>query len=446
MGTAGVDARSLLAAAVGVGEEGQDAMTAGGGGVRSRENRKAEGFGDGGKEGIWLRLSPYGEDDWGLSADTRVAGIAEVCIRVSLTRCISLSSTGGMLPPLGAVGAGAGSEVARFEKGDEVSGGRIRFEDSRDAPPLTLKLELISVQIDSNYPNQISNSEDMHVRASAAEYGTDDDDLSLATSDSGSGEDSASGSGSRLRDGSINNNSVGTGTSGSTKTTSDHFGESDDEDSEWSGGTGRTATGSHACKVGNTIKDSTKERRTEGRRSRGHCLENDDGVAEREQGQYQCDVEWCGDNMGGTQAPLVELPTPRWEGQVFYLPLCAAATFSHDRTPESTADTDTAVDESWAQEHVSRGRTGEGGARQQQGNPPPSLLNITLNKISCGSGEPTSCKGGKKDRTVDVGITAAQHRTQWSAFLCGLIQPSPIGRAVLEAGDILSMLGSQQVS
>ncbi|CAN0018446.1 unnamed protein product [Ectocarpus sp. 6 AP-2014] len=446
LGAAGVDARSLLAAAVGVGEEGQDAMTAGGGGVRSRESRKVGGFGDGGK-GIWLRLSPYGEDDWGLSADTRVAGIAEVCIRVSLTRCISLSSVGGMLPPLGAVGGGAGSEIARFEKDGKVFSGRIRYEDSRDAPPLTLKLELISVQIDSSYPNQISPSEDMHVRASAAEYGTDDDDSSLATSDSGSGEDSASRRGSRSRGGSINSYSVGTGTgtSGSTKTTSDHSGESDDEDSEWSGGTGRTATGTHASRVGNTIKDSTKERRTDGRRSRGRYLENDDYVAEREQGQYQCDVEWCGVNVGGTRAQLAGLPTPRWEGQVFYLPLCAAATFSHGRTSESTADTDTTVDESWAPEHASRGRTGEGGARQQQSNPSPSLLKITLNRISCGSGGPASCTGGKQDRRVDVGITTAQHRTQWSAFLCGLIQPSPVGRAVLEAGDILSMLGSQQV-
>ncbi|CAM9304017.1 unnamed protein product, partial [Ectocarpus sp. 12 AP-2014] len=445
LGTAGVDARSLLAAAVGVGEEGQGAMTAVGGGITSREKRNAGGFGDGGKEGIWLRLSPYGEDDWGLSADTRVAGIAEVCIRVSLSRCISLSLGGGMLPPLGAVEGGAGSEVARFEKDDKVSSGKIQYEDSRDAPPLTLKLELISVQIDSNYPNQISPSEDMHGRASAAEYGTDDEDSSLATSDSDSGEDSASRSGSRSRDSSINSYCVGTGTSGSTKTTSDHSGENDDEDGEWSGGTGRTATGSHASRVGNTIKDSTTERRTDGRRSRGRCPENDDDVAERVQGQYQCDVEWCGVGMGGTRTQLAGLPTPRWEGQVFYLPLCAAATFSHGRTSEPTVDIDTAVDESWAQEHVSHGRTGEGGARQQQSNPSPSLLKITLNRISCGSGGPASCKGGKQDPRVDDDITAAQHRTRWSAFLCGLIQPSPVGRAVLEAGDILSMLGSRQV-
>ncbi|CAM9115968.1 unnamed protein product [Ectocarpus sp. 13 AM-2016] len=445
LGTAGVDARSLLAAAVGVGEEGQGAMTAVGGGVTSREKPNAGGFGDGGNEGFWLRISPYGEDDWGLSADMRVAGIAEVCIRVSLSRCISLSLGGGMLPPLGAVEGGAGSEVARFEKDDKVSSGKIQYEDSRDAPPLTLKLELISVQIDSNYPNQISPSEDMHVRASAAEYGADDEDSSLATSDSNSGEDSASRSGSRSRDSSINSYCVGTGTSGSTKTTSDHSGENDDEDSEWSGGTGRTATGSYASRVGNTIKDSTTERRTDGRRSRGRYVENDDDLAERVQGQYQCDVEWCGVGMGGTWAQLAGLPTPRWEGQVFYLPLCAAATFSHGRTSEPTADIGTAVDESWAQEHVSHGRTGEGGARQQQSNPSPSLLKITLNRISCGRGGPASCKGGKQDPRVDDGITAAQHRTRWSAFLCGLIQPSPVGRAVLEAGDILSMLGSQQV-
>lgn len=438
LGTAGVDARSLLAAAVGVGEEGQGAMTAEGGGVRFRENRKAGALDDGGKEGIWLRLSPYGEDDWGLSADTRVAGIAEVCIRVSLTRCFSLSMTGGMLPPLGVVGGGTGSDVARFEKDDKVSSDRIRFEDSRDTPPLTLKLELLSVQIDSNCPNKISRPEDMHVRASAAEYGTDDDDSSLATSDSDGGEDGVSGSGSRSRDSSVNGHSIGTGTSGGTKTTHDHSGESDDDDSEWSRGTGTTATDSDASRVGNT--------RTDGRTPRGRCLDEDDGVAEREQGQYHCDVEWCGDNIGGTRAKLAGLPTPRWEGQVFYLPLCAAATLSPSRTSESTADTDTAVHESWAQEHVSHGRTGEGGARQKQGNPSPSLLKMTLNRISCGSGGPASCKGRKQDRRVDVGITAAQHPTRWSAFLCGLIQPSPVGQVVLEAGDILSMLGSQQVS
>ncbi|CAB1113397.1 unnamed protein product [Ectocarpus sp. CCAP 1310/34] len=444
LGIAGVDAWSLLSAAVGVGDEGQGAMTAGGAGVTSREKRTAEGLGDGGKEGIWLRLSPYGENDWGLSADTRVAGIAEVCIRVSLSRCIPLSSGGGMLPPLGAVGGGAESEVARFENDDKVSSGRIQNENSRDAPPLTLKLELISVQIDSIYPNQISPSEDIPVRASAAEYGTDDDDSSLATSDSGGGEDSASRSGSCSRESSINSHGVGTGTSGSTKTTSDHSGESDDEDSEWSGGTGRTTTGSHASRVGNTIKDSTKERRTDGRRSRGGFLENDDDLAVREQGQYQCDVEWCGVNMGGTRAQLAGLPTPRWQGQVFYLPLCAAAT-PHGRASESTADADTSVDESRAKEHVSHGRTGEGGGQQQQSNPSPSLLKITLNRISCGSDGPASCKGGKQDRRVDIGMTAAQHRTRWSAYLCGLIQPSPVGRAILEAGDILSMLGSQQV-
>ncbi|CAM9485772.1 unnamed protein product [Ectocarpus fasciculatus] len=439
LGTAGVDARSLLAAAVGVGEDEQGAMTAGGGGGRSRGNRTAGGFGDGGKEGIWLRLSPYGEDDWGLSADTRVAGIAEVCIRVILTRCFSLSSAGAMLPPLGVVGGGARSEDARFEKDDKVSSGRIRLEDSRDTPPLTLKLELISVQIDSNCLNKISGPDGMDVGASAsAEYGTDDDNSSLATSASDSGEDSISTSGSRSRESSINGRSAGTGTSGSTKTTSDHSGESDDDDSEWSRGT--TATGSHASRTGNM-----KERRTGGRRFRGRCLENNDDVEEREQGQFQCDVEWCGDSVGGTRAQLAGLPSPRWEGQVFYLPLCAAATLSRGRTSESTADTGAAADESWAQDHVSHRQRGEGGARQQQGNPSPSLLKITLNRISCGSGGPASCKGGKQDRRVDVGITAAQHRTQWSAFLCGLIQPSPVGRAVLEAGDILSMLGSQQV-
>lgn len=44
-----------------------------------------------------------------------------------------------------------------------------------------------------------------------------------------------------------------------------------------------------------------------------------------------------------------------------------------------------------------------------------------------------------------MGCGSAKDETPWSAFLSGLMHPVPVGRAVLEAGDVLSMLGSQQV-
>lgn len=462
LGTAGVDARFLLAAAVGLGGERQGASAKQNrrdrfdGSGRNRNGEEACGGDDGGGR-VWLRLKPYGVDDWGLSADARVAGIVEVGIRVGLERCNSSRVVAGALPP---PGTPEGGESAQVEM--EGTNG---YGDIRDVPPMTLKLELISIQSGSCVPSIKDSSEERsRIATAVAPHGAEsDDDSSRASSDYASGEGSSYGSESsrststsssekrrRPRDRSISEQNSGSSDSSAqsgrrnSETTDESSGGGSDNDvSKQSGRTCATATNSDDSNVNG---GSHKARR----RSSGRGLKNgshlyDCGELDKE--QHMCEVTWCGETVGGTRAPLVGLPTPRWEGQVCYLPLCAAANEKTAAAASKQVNKDLygaghqiTGGGCWAEENLHR--QGAGGQEEACESPAP-LLVVTLNKLSSRTGGRFPCNGVNQEGRRGCGSSA--DKTTWSAFVSGLIHPLPVGRAVLEAGDVLSMLGSQQV-
>lgn len=472
---AGIDARSLLARAVGAGLGGGQDLTV----ERTNWNRLGGSgknvaiggslVGDGGDEAIWLRLKPYGEGDWGLSADVRVAGIAEVGVRVCLKRCNSSRLVTGVLPPLGAT-AGKDPLEEKVDGRNQRRTSSLGHGNKRDIPPLTLKLELISIQRGSCHAHD-SLEKQSHTTAASAALSTECDDgsssgyersvdysssrgssnersehprqrISSSSSSGTSGTSSGTSSGSQSSLKNRNENAdVSNGGSG---------GGSNSDHSEWSKRTDTTVVSSNSFAVENT-KGAGKT----GQRSSGRHLNNvdpcNDGDATGCQQEYQCDVRWCGKAIGGTRAPLVGLPTPRWEGQVFYLPLCEAETVCRGRMVAAKAfKNDTSFNDG------DRGRAGGGGgswncfnrgARETgpEDEIPPPLLTITLNRLSLEANGGVPCKNSREnDRKVEH-CPSSTGNLPWLAFLSGSVDPSAVGWAVLEAGDVLSMLGSQQV-
>lgn len=464
LGTAGVDARSLLAAAVGLGGHGQVGMVeqtsrnrfiVGSG--RNREEKEACG---GGGNCLWLRLKPHGEDDWGLSADARVAGIVEVGIRVCLRRYYSSGVRAGALPPPGAPNGDDMSD-AETDGTNELCMIDSGFGDIRDIPPLTLKLELISIQPGSCLPGRKQRSGELsNMAMTVTAQGKCDDDCSPASSDYGSGEGSSVASASssserrwRPKGRIIDEKDSGSSTrdGGSVQHESDSEitdessrGYSDSDVSKQSGRTDTTAASSIDF-------DTDKGKGNPRRRSSCRDLNNVsylDYSGERASQQHLCEVTWCGETVGGTRAPLAGLPTPRWEGQVFYLPLCAATENSRTGTPAAAAE---AATKEASKELRGTGHqiTGGGGSLEGGGvaacEPLPSLLVVTLKRLSAGTGGVSPCKGLGRSQGGRTGCGSSANKAPWAAFVSGLIHPLPVGRAVLEAGDVLSMLGSQQV-
>lgn len=457
LGMAGIDARSLLASSVGIGDGEYSGAVEKASirksyvkprGKRNKEQGGREECGE--SEGVvWLRLRRRREGDRGLSADVRVAGIAEVGIRACLRRCPPSSFSRAGIARRGAAEEG-GVEIERTDQSITSVG----FGHGDDIPPLTLKLELISVQDGWNAMARSCSSEEAGRKAEIAavrDVGRDDDSSLAPTDDISEEGDSSSSSSSEKRrchrgrgsDG----DSIGTKSEDNTRTGSDesdtwgrsNSGGSNSDGSEWSRGSNTTATSSSSNGATVHKDEGSSERRT---------IHPDADVAafgttEHRQQEFQCNVAWCGDVVGGTRAPLTGLPTPRWEGEVFYLPLCAAGASSHDG--KNAAET---------RESVFGGFRGDGsriaqnfrGRKDGRENtkPMPPLLTITLNKLSSGAGGHTRCVRGEDGHTESPGL-AARCRTPWSAFLSGFIDPLPIARAELEAGDALSMLGSQQV-
>lgn len=130
-----------------------------------------------------------------------------------------------------------------------------------------------------------------------------------------------------------------------------------------------------------------------------------------------CRVAWCGKVIGGTRAPQGGFPEPRWEGQVFYLPLSASQicetlpTKGHRQPPASKRDGD------------ALGRR----TRDDEGHPP--LLEITVGRLVA----------------PRLRRTPSNHKeAAWSSFVNAKRAPLLAGRVMLEATDLLSMLGTQQ--
>lgn len=435
LGTAGVDAQTLLAAAVGPGEEEDRGTTV------AKSSRKgglaatgvAGAIGHGGGI-VWVRLAPHGEDDWGLSRDDRVAGITEVGIRVCLRRCFpSRAVPGGMPPPEAASDKDDFKDAAEPSK--KQSNSTLGLGDDSDIPPLTLKLELISIHRGSWNPNRSrTGSTEEHHRTLAASDAHDgieqDEESSLVSSESTSREDDSSCSSTRRhqspRGGSANEiNSSSADSAGSDS------GESSSDDSELSVGT-RTTTNS--SKGSGADKDKTRQRLS------GRDINDEDRRSELDHQQHHCDVAWCGEAVGGTRAPLVGLPTPRWEGQVFYLPLCAAVASSRVRIKSSGSNMSAADRESQMMlESPHRGTVG----REPEEERPPPLLTITLSTLSCAASGRSPRKGRRDSERIEP--TPESGLDPWSGYVAGTVDPLPVGRAELEAGDVLSMLGSQQV-
>lgn len=418
IGYAGVDARSLLAAATGNDSERSAVHPASRTLVRSRTKRND------GHRALSLHLQ-QSEDGRGLLGT--VAGISDVSVRVCLHRqAIGRQSS-----------TATGSNLEKKSAGDD-SGTTLAVQDTvltsrqneeNDDPPLTLKLELISVQ----YGN-------VSCRALA---------------------DKQTGATTAPSDFNVYKHSK-------------NIDERSDDDSE--GSRESPSSGHRTLSSGEStfssdsgmVTESTKGN-TQGQTKQACCIW-DARKAPMQDDQYYCDVRWCGESVGGTRAPPTGLPYPRWEGQVFYLPLFAldnrsatmagAAATALEPPPSDTVDqANHAGHHSWVQGRVLDGEEEKGTTDSVKA--PPSPLVVTLGRLPADSLQGTDGRsprgmasytalggpkgGGKSDRVL-VSAGDGKKQSPWSAFVTGLIEPVPVGRLVLEAGDVLSMLGSQQVT
>lgn len=477
LGSSGVDARSLLAAAT-RGEQEQDVSAHCPRGLDGSKAKCKQG-----RDTIWLQLA-QGVDEGGLSA-AAVAGITEVGIRVCLRRCVSFmrDSTSDVstadLPKeeseLDMTNAEellntrkkrldiasrpwierGGSDPKKGESSVSYSGNHQYGDFVDDGPPLTLKLELISVEKSEKRPTDHNRGlaegkshedmgqedDDHHLAVVAGAYGNDGDHRELFRSDSSTST--------------VINDSVGDGDASSN--TSDSSGNNN---SSSPSSTSCTSSNNNSSSNGRSSKTSTTA-------TGNGFLVNTDHVTKTScidltRGHHQCVVAWCGKNVGGTRAPPAGLPVPRWEGQVFYLPLCAAA--SRSDTVASAVTTESKEDyreddnkprvvaDGWAQKHCPSAQYARGETITK---PPPPLLSVTLNRLPLRGGGCAPCWGGtdilrqghwREDQDGSIASAATEENlSSWSAFLTGKIRPVPIARTVLEAGDVLSMLGSQQV-
>lgn len=429
LGSAGIDARSLLAAATG-GDQGPGAVavTTAGERVAGKGGKMLEEEGD---DSIWLRLR-RSMGYYGTFSSEAVAGIAEIGIRVCLRRCQSHvecpahASTPQWSLEQSSLGTGRAGGGSGF--GDGLSTPWIERDrnttSNRQSPesgnvPLTLKLELISIQDGAHGTFKLNRSgiyvpQTIDVRTECA----DNDDSNPSLARAGSNSDN----GARGCDCKSINETCSTNTRRSVG----------------SGSSSRHKVGEPLGRRGTDSSDP-------------------------ENFENQCEVSWCGGSVGSTRAPLAGFPLPRWEGQVFYLPLRAAA--SRDDPPTAAAaaaavgagskklkdepnDAHRIADNSsrWGQESESSGRRVEAGGGKKGERELSPLLSVTLNRISGKRRSRYSCNGACRDGAYfsDPGVTG-RVSLPWAAYLSGEIEPTAVGRVILGAGDVLSMLGSQQV-
>lgn len=162
-----------------------------------------------------------------------------------------------------------------------------------------------------------------------------------------------------------------------------------------------------------------------------------------------CEVNWCGEVIGGTRSPLGGYPIPRWEGQVFHLPLSAISRCSGP--PTTNANDYNPSTRRRLEEQRGPFKNRHQRVQGQAESPRPQLLAITLNKLVISKddrAQDNDCNSkGRNDS--DRRDTYPNDRLvmldAWSAFLSGFSEPQPVARTVLEADDVLCMLGSQQV-
>lgn len=463
LGGAGIDARSLLAVAKADGKGKEEAAQTARKVFGSRTKRNKE------CSNLWLRLSQT-MDGWGSMAPG-VAGISEVGVRVYLRRCYSY--LGGMASTTGrdltveqsTLQTGATDEPSHTRRGlqdvaltpwieresNDFDERECRAGYHRDGgcekvvngdPPLTLKLELISIE---NGGCGLSSSHKMtrEGKTNPALTKVGNDDYSFLAAE---GNDDTNGHRKLRR--SDSGTSSGDSNNGSKETASTHSNSSNTSDS--GSGSGSNSDSSS----GGTGIATTNDGDTADKDGARRPIRRQNNTSHPGNGKYHCGVHWCGEAVGVTRALPTGLPVPRWEGQVFYLPLCAAA-YRSGCSPlaEEAVSKETKRDGNHLRPSSSQrllqddlphehGYCGRGESAQSR----PPLLTVTLNTLSLESDEDGSTRE-ERDRCWQTSIRAppTKEKSVWSAFLSGRIEPVPVGRAVLEAGDVLSMLGSQQV-
>lgn len=461
LGSAGVNARSLLAVAANGGGESQGLAA-----QYSRGRVRLKGKRSKGQETIRLRLE-QSTGEWGL-AESRVAGITEISLSIRLWRCASL---------LNARLSEAEAAVLAAEKSELEAGGlnkasksTIGFRENaltpwieREAscfeystpkeshldkkscrecanenPPLTLKLELISVQ-------SREFSEDQHDSTMVS----DDDGPLLFHPATGYSTSRKHHEGNRSGSNTRSRTSDSTSCSSDTRSTNSSTSDKGNSDNN------------RRSNI-NSSPDSNSSSNSRFVASRDHpkrSIHVQDKINDRVHDQHQCQVQWCGEDVGGTCAPLTGFPAPRWEGQVFYLPLYAAS--YHTKTPSAKTLAVTQTGEDNMRRFTNPQRWREGSPKRQyrgrEADPDllPPLLIVNLNRLSVLRGSrrlyqgavDITLNGEKEDIQCRSTISGAgaQAVPPWSAYVSGKIEPETVGRVVLEAGDVLGMLGSQQV-
>lgn len=413
LGSAGLDARSLLAVAAGH----ETLRPASYNRLRGITKPRSESvFGPG---TISLGLHRH-EGDGGLAL--AVAGITEVAFRVCLRQCdkgIHEKSDRDLAQAIPSI-LWIERERKQFcvrnpsfsHYDDSEFCGSIDIEDE---PPLTLKLEMISVQISCGVPPDTQSSDANLIRENQVLecdaypfIGDEDSEHFYLCSESGpshtvdlethtvNGNDIASGTGAEVSHGSFTKESSTTRDSYDNMQNSIHSGNKGTEQNSWD--------------RGNAPQDS----------------------------QYQCEVSWCGQSVGGTRAPLRGLPVPHWEGQVVYLPLWAAGVGAGNASiPARDFSREShqhgyPVEKDWQGTRKGLSHKSEKHHDDMMKSRLPPLLKVTLNELT------KSSFRGRDGRPC-------AETSPWMAFTLGLKEPVPVGQVVLEAGDILGMLGSQQV-
>lgn len=406
LGSAGLDSRSLLAVAAG------DET------LRPASYYRLRGITKPRSGTVSLGLHRHDGDRGVASA---VSGITEVAFRVCLRRCdkdIHNKSGRDLAQEI--------QSIPWIEREREQFCGRKSFLghcddgelcgsiDIEDEPPLTLKLEMISVQISCGVPPDKQSSEANLLRekqpleCDAYPFIGDGDSEHLClfsesstshTVDSKThtvaSDDNASGTGAEFSRGSFTKESSTTRDSCDNMQNIIHSGNKDAEQKSWD--------------KGDAPQDS----------------------------QYQCEVSWCGQSVGGTRAPLRGLPVPHWEGQVVYLPLWTAgisagtASIPARDISRNVHQGGYPVEKDWQGTRKGLSQKSEKHHDTIRSRLPP-LLKVTLNELT---------KGSLRGRD---GLSC-EEASPWMAFTLGLKEPVPVGQVILEAGDILGMLGSQQV-
>lgn len=459
---------------------------------------------------------------------TQVAGTHEVSVRVSLQRHNDLHPAGRMIET--GLGLNIGSRTAdgemsrrphdftkchssplseRKERQNSGTGrppctsscddGTLSKElEDGDVPPLTLKLEVISVM--ESFDDRTSFTSRPHAEIINETIVTDGNHYDTELGPNESCSRSKSNAPSTI---------TGVSASNSTQTKTTFNSRSDDWTSnETSSDDSMTGSAGGSTRYCDTARLAGSLSATNSSTSAVECSPSTGGERRRVQSQHQyCDVKWCGASVGGTRAPSTGLPIPRWESQIFYLPLCAVLRCGHgvavegkrSPTKRSSEEKDNVLRCDWCdtRHDVLSGNGLDKPPSSPRQNlslsgisyeakdtkplplplplplppplapprsPTPELLVVTLNKLSRrGGGDmPDAMKPSYLQRlrkghpdneselcqlagTVATTTKEEQGASPWSAFLSGKAQVEPVGRTVLQAEDVLSMLGSQQV-